>query len=135
MFIRRKPNKSGSFSIQVVDKTRGHYKLIKSFGSSKTEEDLAAMEKEASDFISTYGGQAVIDFERCRKEEEREHAEKLFESIVDIRQDGVRLILEPIYNAMGFDALGDETLKFLSIARICQPKSKVATVEYRQKIF
>ena len=135
MFIRRKPNKSGSFSIQVVDKIRGHYKLIKSFGSSKTEEDLAAMEKEASDFISTYGGQTVIDFERCRKEEEREHAEKLFESIVDIRQDGVRLILEPIYNAMGFDALGDETLKFLSIARICQPKSKVATVEYLKRYF
>lgn len=135
MFIRRKPNKSGSFSIQVVDKIRGHYKLIKSFGSSKTEEDLAAMEKEASDFISTYGGQTVIDFERCRKEEEREHAEKLFESIVDIRQDGVRLILEPIYNAMSFDALGDETLKFLSIARICQPKSKVATVEYLKRYF
>ena len=51
--------------------------MIKSFGSSKTEEDLAAMEKEASDFISTYGGQTVIDFERCRKEEEREHAEKI----------------------------------------------------------
>ena len=135
MFVRRKPNKSGSFSIQVVDKVRGHYKLIKSFGSSKSEENLAAMEKDASDFISTYGGQTVIDFERCRKEEEREHAEKLFESIVDIRQDGVRLILEPIYNAMGFDALGDETLKFLSIARICQPKSKVATVEYLKRYF
>lgn len=135
MFVRRKPNKSGSFSIQVVDKVRGHYKLIKSFGSSKSEENLAAMEKDASDFISTYGGQTVIDFERCRKEEEREHAEKLFESIVDIRQDGVRLILEPIYNAIGFNALGDETLKFLSIARICQPKSKVATVEYLKRYF
>ena len=135
MFVRRKPNKSGSFSIQVVDKVRGHYKLIKSFGSSKSEENLAAMEKDASDFISTYGGQTVIDFERCRKEEEREHAEKLFESIVDIRQDGVRLILEPIYNAIGLNALGDETLKFLSIARICQPKSKVATVEYLKRYF
>lgn len=135
MFIRRKPNKSGSFSVQVVDKVRGHYKLIKSFGSSKSEEDLLAMEREAADFISTYGGQAVIDFERSRKEEEMESAEKLFESIVDIRQDGVRLILEPIYKAMGFDALGDETLKFLSIARISQPKSKVATVEYLKRYF
>lgn len=135
MFIRRKPNKSGSFSVQVVDKVRGHYILIKSFGSSKSEEELSAMEKEAADFIATYGGQTVIDFERCRKEEEMEDAEKLFESIVDIRQDGVKLILEPIYNAIGFDALGDETLKFLSIARICQPKSKVATVEYLKRYF
>lgn len=76
------------------------------------------MEKEAADFISTYGGQTVIDFELCRKEEERENAEKIFESIVDIRQDGVRLILEPVYNAIGFDALGDDTLKLLSIVRI-----------------
>ena len=135
MFVRRKPNKSGSFSIQVVDKVKGHYKLIKSFGSSKSEEDLAAMEKDAVDFISTYGGQTVLDFEQCRKEEERVHAEKLFESIVDIRQNGVRLILEPIYDAMGFSALGDDTLKFLSIARICRPKSKVATVEYLKRYF
>lgn len=69
MFVRRKPNKSGSFSIQVVDKVRGHYKLIKSFGSSKSEGDLAAMEKEAADFIATFGGQTILDFERCRKDE------------------------------------------------------------------
>lgn len=75
MFVRRKPNKSGSYTIQVVDKVRGHYKLIKSFGSSKSE-DLSAMEKDAADFIATYGGQTVIDFEQGRKEEEREHAEK-----------------------------------------------------------
>lgn len=135
MFIRRKPNKSGSFSVQVIDKVRGHYKLIKSFGSSKSEEELTAMEKEAADFISTYRGQTVIDFELCRKEEERENAEKIFESIVDIRQDGVRLILEPLYNAIGFDALGDDTLKLLSIACICQPKSKVATVDYLKRYF
>lgn len=135
MFVRRKPNKSGSFSIQVVDKVRGHYKLIKSFGSSKSEGDLAAMEKEAADFIATFGGQTILDFERCRKDEEKGRADKLFESIVDIRQDGARLILEPIYNAMGFDALGDETLKFLSIARMCQPKSKVATVDYLKRHF
>lgn len=135
MFVRRKPNKSGSFSIQVVDKVRGHYKLIRSFGSSKSEEDLSAMEKDAVDFITTSGGQTVFDFDQSRKEKEMEHAEKLFDSIIDIRQDGARLILEPIYNAVGFDALGDETLKFLSIARICQPKSKVATVEYLKRHF
>lgn len=71
MFVRSKPNKRGSFSIQVVDKVRGHYKLIKSFGSSKSEEDLAAMEKDAVDFISTYGGQTVLDFEQCLIDEVR----------------------------------------------------------------
>ncbi len=38
MFIRRKPNKSGTYSVQVVAKTDGRYKLKKSFGASAEEE-------------------------------------------------------------------------------------------------
>lgn len=44
MFIRRKPNKSGTFSIQVVDKVRSRYTLVKSFGASKSEDELSALE-------------------------------------------------------------------------------------------
>ncbi|MDE7109067.1 MAG: IS1634 family transposase [Muribaculaceae bacterium] len=132
MFIRRKPNKSGTYSIQVVDKIRGRYTLVKSFGASGSEDELSKMEREAAEFISTYGGQQVLDFWR---QEEDEEAERLFDAIADIRQDGVRLILEPIYRGIGFEAIGDETLKYLAIARICQPKSKVATVDYLKRYF
>ena len=135
MFIRRKPNKSGTYSVQVVDKIRGRYTLIKSFGASKSEVELSAMEQQAADFISTYGGQSVIDFYRYEREESHNNAERLFDSISDIRQDGVRLVLEPIYRGIGFDAIDDETLKYLAIARICQPKSKVATVDYLKRHF
>ena len=132
MFIRRKPNKSGTYSIQVVDKIRGRYTLVKSFGASGSDDELSKMEREAAEFISTYGGQQVLDFWR---QEEDEEAERLFDAIADIRQDGVRLILEPIYRGIGFEAIGDETLKYLAIARICQPKSKVATVDYLKRYF
>ena len=132
MFIRRKPNKSGTYSIQVVDKIRGRYTLVKSFGASRSDDELSKMEREAAEFISTYGGQQVLDFWR---QEEDEEAERLFDAIADIRQDGVRLILEPIYRGIGFEAIGDETLKYLAIARICQPKSKVATVDYLKRYF
>lgn len=132
MFIRRKPNKSGTYSIQVVDKIRGRYTLVKSFGASGSEDELSKMEREAAEFISTYGGQQVLDFWR---QEEDEEAERLFDAIADIRQDGVRLILEPIYRGIGFEAIGDETLKYLAIARISHPKSKVATVDYLKRYF
>lgn len=135
MFIRRKPNKSGTFSVQVVDKIRGRYTMIKSFGASKDEEELDLMERQASEFISTYGGQAVMDFGLQQRLEERAEAEQIFDSIADIRQDGTRLILEPIYQGLGFDAIPDQTLKYLAIARICQPKSKVATVKYLKRYF
>ena len=135
MFIRRKPNKSGTFSVQVVDKIRGRYTLVKSFGASRSEDELSVMERHAADYISTYGGQAIIDFERQAQSEELNEAERLFDSIADIRQDGVRLILEPVYKGIGFDAIPDDTLKYLAIARICQPKSKVATVDYLKRHF
>ena len=36
MFVRRKINKSGSISIYVVDKSRGRYDIVKSFGAVAT---------------------------------------------------------------------------------------------------
>jgi len=134
MFIRRKPNKSGTFSVQVVDKVRGRYTLVKSFGASRSEDELSDMERRAADFISTYGGQTTLDFEQ-QEDDEQTKAEMIFDSIADIRQDGVRLILEPVYRGIGFDAIPDDTLKYLAIARICQPKSKVATVDYLKRYF
>lgn len=55
MFIRRKPNKSGSFSVQVLDKRNGRNVLLRSFGSSKDEDELRVMEQEASEYIRRYG--------------------------------------------------------------------------------
>lgn len=122
MFVRRKANKSGTFSVQVVDKIRGHYTLIKSFGASKSEEELVGMEKCASDYIMTFGGQAVIDFRQDEMARKETTVERIFESIVGIRHDGVRLVLDSIYTGIGLDAIGNDTLKLLSIARISHYK-------------
>lgn len=121
--------------MQVVEKIRGRYTLIKSFGASKSLDDIECMERQAAEFINTYGGQTVLDFEERQRREERKRTDNLLASITDIRQDGVRLILEPVYNGIGFDVIGDDTLKYLAIARIGQPKSKVATVDYLKRYF
>lgn len=62
MFIRRKANKSGTFSVHVVSKFDGKYKLEKSFGASSDETTLKELELQASRLISEYVGQTVIDF-------------------------------------------------------------------------
>ena len=59
----------------------------------------------------------------------------LFNRIVDVRHDAPRLILSRIYDCVGFGALGDEALRSLAIARVCEPKSKDATVEYLKRCF
>ena len=85
MFIRRKPNKSGSFSVQVLDKRNGRNVLLRSFGSSKDEAELLAMERVAADFIAGYGGQGVIDFEEGPPPSAEEEAELFFSRIIDVR--------------------------------------------------
>lgn len=125
-FIRRKLNKSGSVSIQVLDKRNGRNVLLRSFGSSRDENELIRMGQQAADFITGYGGQCVIDFEEGLPPLPEEEAEILFNQVVDIRQDASRIILEMVYDGIGFGAIEDNTLRSLAIARVSEPNSKVA---------
>ena len=40
MFLRKKKNKSGSFSIQIISKANGKYAVISSIGSAFNEQDI-----------------------------------------------------------------------------------------------
>lgn len=135
MFIRRKPNKSGSYSVQILDKRDGRNRLILSMGFSRIEEGLQEMERQASDFIARHGGQGVLDFNGVTQVSPQEEADIFFNRIVDVRHDAPRVILSRVYDGVGFGAIGDETLRSLAIARVCEPKSKVATVEYLKRCF
>lgn len=135
MFIRRKPNKSGSFSVQVLDKRNGRNVLLRSFGSSKDEGVLRVKEQEASEYIRRYGGQGVLSFDHDMSVQPEENADHFFNRIVDIRQDAPRIILGKVYDGIGFGAIKDNTLRSLAIARVCEPKSKVATVGYLKRCF
>lgn len=62
MFIRKKPNKSGTVSVQVIQKTKTRkQRVVKSFGSARPD-DTAAMEKlmqAASSFLQEMAGPAL----------------------------------------------------------------------------
>ena len=40
MFIRKKHKKSGSISVQIISKSNGKYKVVKTLGSSKSEQEV-----------------------------------------------------------------------------------------------
>ncbi len=40
MFIRKLKNRSGSVSIQIITKTHGKYKVLKSIGSATTQQKI-----------------------------------------------------------------------------------------------
>ena len=40
MFLRKKPNSSGSISVQIINKISGRYKVVKTIGSSYSEQEI-----------------------------------------------------------------------------------------------
>lgn len=53
----------------------------------------------------------------------------------NILLNGTELILNRIYDRVGFDEIEDDILRYLSIARLSQPMSKSATVDYLKSYF
>ena len=47
MFIRQKRNNSKSISIQIIDKSSGKYKVLKTIGSSKDSKVIEQLIKQA----------------------------------------------------------------------------------------
>jgi hypothetical protein len=43
MFIRKKPNKSGSTSVQIILKERGRYRVLESVGVGHSEQEISAL--------------------------------------------------------------------------------------------
>jgi hypothetical protein len=62
MFIRKKRNKSGAISIQVIDKSSGRYRVLKTLGSSSDNLKLAELVTEAEIWIKNHSGLIEIDF-------------------------------------------------------------------------
>ncbi|GAB2609128.1 hypothetical protein [Belliella aquatica] len=62
MFIRAKKNQSGTVSVQVIDKSSGSYKVVKSMGSSLDQDEIKRLKVQARDFIMKFQGQQSLAF-------------------------------------------------------------------------
>lgn len=135
MFVRKKRNRTGTISVVVVDKRHG-YKEVKNFGVVSTEEEADVLCASAREWIQTNSGQLLIDF-GCDtiQAQELEEAHRAFANIDSVFMNAPQLILNPIYDNIGFNRIPDEVLRHLVIARICQPMSKLATVDYLRSHF
>lgn len=134
MFVRKKKNRSGTISIVVVSKSQGQFKEVKSFGIAKTESEAEHIYQTALRWLKTYAGQEEIDFDD-RKGREFEETERVVNNMDAVLINGTQLLLEGIYDDVGFKRIPDEILRHLVIARVSQPASKLATTEYLKSYY
>jgi len=51
MFIRQKKNPSGLVSVQVIDKSQGYYKMVKTIGSSSDPFQVEILVQQGKEWI------------------------------------------------------------------------------------
>lgn len=130
MFVRKKKNRSGTVTIVVVDKSHGRFREVHNLGTSSDAHEIEKLEMEARKWICKYVGQPALDL---WPEERLLSQSEIISSIRDLRQDGAVQLLGQVYRSIGFESLGDDILRDLAIARVCEPRSKLATVEYMRR--
>lgn len=127
MFVRKKPNKSGIVSIQIIDKSSGNYEVRRTVGSSSDRETIERLFRQAKREINEITGQQQINFE---KNKEQELVELFFQHIESMELAGPELLLGKLFDEIGFNAVSDDLFRQLVICRLVYPVSKLKTVDY-----
>jgi len=122
MFVRKKVNKSGVVSVQVIAKVNGKSKLVKTIGSSGDVGIVENFVEQGLQFIVSFGGQQTIDFSN-----EATLLKSVFQRISSHVEVGTEILLGKIFDGIGFRAVGDEIFRRLVLSRLVYPVSKLKT--------
>lgn len=131
MFIRRKSNKTGTVSVQVISKHTGTYQVMRSFGTGRTEQELVRLEEHARQFISEqygFAGELFADEDETRLED--------FLSTINntqIQVIGPELIFGKLYDRIGYNKIPSDLFRHLVVSRLFSPGSKLKTIDYLER--
>lgn len=125
MFIRNLKLPSGKSYVQVIDKSTGRYKVVKSFGGATKNSTLTQLQAQAQQWINSHTGAREFDFSNTDF-----FVEQFFDSITSVKRIGYDLLLGRIFTDIGFDKIKNKYFRELVLARVAFPKSKLKTTEY-----
>lgn len=128
MFVRKKKNKSGVISIQVIDKSSGKYRVLKTIGSSADAAKVDRLFEDGKQWIKNYTGATELDFTNYRH-----HTELVLQGLEEISVYGPELLLGKLFDQIGFNQIKDDLFRQLVLARLCHPSSKLRTSDYLSK--
>lgn len=128
MFVRKKRNKSGSVSVQVVDKSNG-YRVVKTMGSAHDPHEAQRLMELGELFIARQRGQYSLF-------PEDHHDRAVIADFVKhlgnaaIRTMGPELIFGRLFDDIGFNAIPEQLFRDIVVARLVYPTSKLKTIDY-----
>lgn len=127
MFLRKKKNTSGSTSVQIISKSFGKYKVLKTIGSSRNEQEIIKLTYLAKQEIERLSNQPKLFIS-----ENDSIVEQVFSILNNssIRTIGPEIIFGKIFDSIGFGVIKEELFRHLVISRLAFPLSKLKTIDY-----
>ena len=127
MFLRKLKNRSGSISVQIISKAHGKYKVVKTIGTGRTEQQIQKLWLLGKQEIERHSAQSKIFIS-----DQDTVVEQVMESLTNasIKTVGPELIFGKIYDHIGFSRVDKDMFRHLVIARLAFPLSKLKTAEY-----
>jgi len=128
MFVRQKQNRSGSVSVQVIDKTNG-YRVVKTIGSTRHPEEIERLVELGKAFIARQSRQYPLFPVNQQANAVTLDVIRTLEN-ASIRTLGPELILGKLFDEIGFNAISEELFRDIVVARLAYPTSKLKTIDY-----
>lgn len=129
MFIRKKRNASGSTTIQILHKYQGKNYIIKTLGTSKNNNEIEQLYKQAQSLMPTLFNQLSLF------SAQENPSVRLVRNLGndDIRVCGPYLVFGKIFSFLNYDKIPESLFQDLVISRITHPGSKLQLSEFLQK--
>ena len=133
MFVRKNKNRSGSTSVQIIDKTGGKYRVVKSIGVSSDPEEIEILARKAQEIISSFSKNQppLLNVATSEAKIIKSYLKEL--SNHSIRTIGPELIFGKLFDHIGFNVVPKEIFRHLVIARLAYPTSKLETIDYLRR--
>lgn len=130
MFIRKNRNRSGSVSIQIISKVRNKYKVVKTIGSGRSNEEIEFLYQRAYHELNKIQGTSTLFVSS-----EDARIESFLDTLknAQIQVIGPELIFGRVFDGIGFNVIEEELFRHLVITRLYQPGSKLKTIDYLQR--
>lgn len=125
MFLRKKKNKSGVISVQIIDKSTGVYKVLQTIGSSSNVQEIEQLCTKGKQWILQHSKAQEFDFNQTEAQ-----LNLFLNCIESLKLVGIDLLLGKLFDDIGFDKIKDPIFKQLVLYRLVYPSSKLKTTEY-----
>ena len=133
MFIRKKKYRSGNVGVIVVEKVNGKMNELTTIGIARHQEEIDSLIAKGHKWMDEEQERRhprldLFGEERKKCDAELLSAEQMLSYITNVSINGADLILDRVFDNVGFNRIDDEVFRQLVKARLSYPASKAATV-------